>query len=209
MKKIILEVVAIFGLFVSVSSSCALKPQTTNNLNDHEWVDLCLSVKWATCNVGANTPNEYGSYFAWGETKEKDIYNMQNSKTYGDVNMINDIGGNPQYDAATANWGKGWRLPSKNELQELSDNCIWEWIVQEGHNGYRVTGPNGNSIFFPAAGSRNGSNLNLVGKDGFCWSSSPFESDSCGAYFFDFYIGGRLVDWGDRYFGRSVRPVCD
>ena len=110
-------------------------------------MDLGLSVKWAAYNVGAENPWEYGDYFAYGETEPKDEYTMENCLTY--EKSIPDLAGNPEYDAATANWGDGWRLPMKSEIQELIDNCEWEWTELEGVSGYNVTGPSGNSIFLP------------------------------------------------------------
>lgn len=176
-------------------------------LNGHEWVDLGLSVLWATCNVGASSPSDYGNYYAWGETKTKSSYTKGNSKT--DNVVMPDISGEPKYDAATANWGEGWRMPTDEELVELIDKCDWQWTTQGGHNGYKVTGPNGNSIFLPAAGWRYGTSLNLAGDNGYCWSSTPLGSNTLYAYSLYFGSGYRNVGWGNRYGGRSVRPVSD
>ena len=179
----------------------------SGTINGHEYVDLGLSVKWATCNVGANKPEDYGDYFAWGETSTKSSYTSDNSKTYG--KRMNDIRGNSQYDAARANWGGTWRLPTKAELEELKNKCTWRWTTQNGVKGYKITGPNGNSIFLPAAGYRFGSSLNGAGERGRYWSSTPDESGSdsaCGLYFSS---GSQSVDWGFRDYGRSVRPVSD
>ena len=125
--------------------------------NGHEWVDLGLSVKWATCNVGAKTAEEYGNYYAWGETKPKDAYSGSSSVTYGLNNSdlkaqgIIDEDGNltSSYDAAAANWGGDWKMPTIAEMNELESKCTWEWIKQNGVRGYKVTGPNGNFIFLP------------------------------------------------------------
>lgn len=119
-------------------------------------VDLGLSVYWASCNVGAESPEEYGSYFAWGETSEKDRYYDENytfydSNTAQYIDIGDDIAGT-EYDAATVNLGTDWQMPTKAEFQELIDKCTWEWTQLNGINGYRVTGTNGNSIFLPAAG---------------------------------------------------------
>ena len=188
------------------------KPKVVANndrgtLNGHEWVDLGLSVRWATCNVGASSPFDYGNYYAWGEITIKSSYTKDNSRTYG-VSM-GDISGNTRYDAATANWGSGWRMPTKEELEELVDKCDWEWTRQGGCNGYRVTGPNGNSIFLPAAGWRYGSSLNLAGYRGYYWSSTPYWSSAHGAYYLDFSSGDHYVDWRYCSGGRSIRPVSD
>ena len=176
-------------------------------INGHEWVDLGLSVKWATCNVGASSPSEYGNYYAWGETRTKSEYYTSNSATY--EKSMGDIAGNPNYDAARANWGGSWRLPTNAEFQELIDKCTWTWTSQGGHKGYKVTGKNGNSIFLPAAGWRGGSSLNYAGEDGYYWSSSPDESGSQRAYGLNFGSGYRSVSWYGRYGGRPVRPVSE
>lgn len=127
-------------------------------------IDLGLSVYWCSCNVGAEAPEEYGDYFAWGETKPKSNY-TQGTYSYYDTNtqqyidIGNSIGGS-EYDAATVNLGGDWRMPTYEEMNELIDMCNWEWSQINGNNGYVVTGPNGNSIFLPAAGYYVGSLLN-------------------------------------------------
>ena len=176
---------------------------TTGVHNGYEWVDLGLSVLWATCNVGASSPSDYGNYYAWGETKTKSSYTEENSKTYN-VDMP-DISGDPKYDAATANWGEGWRMPTKEELEELVYKCDWQWTSQGDHRGYKVTGPNGNSILLPSTGWRYGTSLYSTG-GGFYCGSAPSDNTqyACGLYF-----GGddREVYWPVRYGGQSVRPV--
>ena len=185
------------------------KPVATRSTsNGHEWVDLGLSVKWATCNVGASSPSDYGNYYAWGETSTKSEYTEENSKTYG--RNISDISGNSNYDAARANWGSPWRMPTKSEMEELVNKCTWTWTTQSGHNGYKVTSKtNGNSIFLPAAGWRCGTSLDFAGENGYFWCSTPYESDTRFAYNLRFNSGFQYVDWYNRYYGRTVRPVCD
>ena len=181
---------------------------TTGVYNGYEWVDLGLSVLWATCNVGASSPSDYGNNYAWGETKTKSSYTEENSKTYN-VDMP-DISGKPKYDAATANWGGGWRMPTKEELKELVDNCSWQWTSKGGHRGCKVTGPNGSSIFLPAVGWRYRTSLDYVGHVGYYLSSTPYGSNNAqSAYGLSFYDVGHSVDWGDRSRGQSVRPVLD
>ena len=179
--------------------------RTTGTINGHQWVDLGLSVKWATCNVGASSPSDYGNYYAWGETRTKSEYTVDNSSTYG--KSMGDISGDSRYDAARANWGGPWRLPTQAEMQELIDKCTWIWTSQGGHNGYRVTGPNGNSIFLPAAGYRLGSSLYYAGDFGSYWSSAPNESNARSACFLAFNSSDHLLNWSYRSYGQSVRPV--
>ena len=180
---------------------------TTNTINGHEWVDLGLSVKWATCNVGATLPSDYGDYFAWGEISTKSSYTVNNSKTYN--KPMGDIAGNSQYDAARANWGSTWRMPTKKEFQELKDQCIWTWTSQGGHSGYRVTSKtNGNSIFLPAAGWRSGKSLYYVGSNGLYWSAGPYSNTyGCSLYFFSSYVNPQSNYY--RAYGFSVRPVSE
>ena len=170
-------------------------------------MDLGLSVKWADRNVGASSPSDYGDYFAWGETSTKSAYIEENCVTY--EKDFSDIGGKSQYDAARANWGGSWRLPTEAECEELNKKCTWTWTTQGGHNGYKVTGPNGNSIFLPAAGFRLGTSLFSAGEVGFYWGSTPYESDTQRAYFLYFDSGGHNVDRDYRHTGLTVRPVSD
>ena len=197
-----------------------LSAQSTGALNGHEYVDLALpsGLKWATCNIGASKPEAQGSYFAWGETKPKDEYTQGNSVTYG--KQMDDISGNAQYDAATANWGEGCRIPTKAEMYELVDCCAWEWTRQNGVKGYKLTGPNGNSIFLPETGYM----YDDIYTNGSCyasmyWVSTPsvgynnycdvlyFNSLEVGASF-DIKINDTRLIY-NRSNGSSIRPVMD
>lgn len=171
------------------------------------YVDLGLpsGLKWATCNVGANKPEDYGDYFAWGEISTKTEYPEGISQTSG-VQM-GDISGNAVYDAATANWGTDWRMPTQTEMQELIEGCTWEWTTSNSVNGYRVTGTNGNSIFLPAAGRRDGSSLYSAGGYGYYWSSTPYYGNNDYAYYLYFDDGDEYVRYNYRYYGHTVRPV--
>ena len=173
----------------------------------HDYVDLGLSVKWATCNVGANAPHGYGNYYAWGETTTKSSYTSDNSRTYD--KSMGDISSNASYDAARANWGGTWRLPTKREMEELEDKCTWQWTTQSGVNGHKITGPNGNSIFLPAAGYCGGSSHNDVGEYGNYWSSTPHESSDNYACRLYFDSGDHNVNWSYRNLGHTVRPVSE
>ena len=197
-----------------------LQPQnTTGPLNGYDWVDLGLSVKWATKNVGASSPSDYGYHFAWGETETKKRFEWDNcfdcldstGKSWG----IYKIGGKTSisptsgHDTARENWGGSWRMPTETELKELCTKCDWTWTSQGGHKGYKVTGPNGNSIFLPAAGWREGTDRNNVGESGNYGSSTLSSSWSLSAsgLFFDSssHCTGNSVRWD----GRSVRPVTE
>ena len=182
---------------------------TTGTLAGHDWVDLGLpsGLKWATCNVGATNPEGYGNFYAWGETTTKTSYDQSNSITYGQ--QISDFSGNATYDATRANWGSTWRMPTKAEMEELENNCTWTWTRQSGVNGYRVTGPNGNSIFLPAAGYCIGSSRNYVGEYGYYWSSMPGEIGTLDACNLLFSSGDHNVNWNFRYYGHTVRPVSE
>ena len=188
-----------------------------------EAIDLGLSVKWATCNVGASTPEEYGDYFAWGETQPKGKYDWSIYKyCNGTENILTKYSTRSSYgnvdnktildledDAAYVNWGGIWRMPTTAEQQELINNCTWNWTTQNGVNGYKVTGPNGNSIFLPAAGYMEYSGPSAVGSFGGYWSSSLSPNAPVGAY--DMYFESDYVKlFSDRYryHIRSVRPVC-
>ena len=183
------------------------KTVTTGIINGHEWVDLGLSVKWATMNVGASSPSDYGSYFAWGEIRTKSEYTKKNSVTY--KKNFSDISGNRQYDAARSNWGSSWRLPTQKELEELVNKCKWAWTTQGGHKGYTVTGSNGNSIFLPAAGCRYGASTLGIGVVGYYWSSIPIDSRTQDAYGLYFSEDSRFVNWNHRDSGCSVRAVSE
>ncbi len=209
---VLIAIVASIGLYFLLRNNTAESQKefistSSGTINGHEYVDLGLSVMWATCNVGASTPEDYGDYFAWGETKTKSTYNIDNCSTWG--KNIGDIVGNSNYDAARANWGSTWRLPTKAEIQELINKCKWTWTKQGGHKGYKITGPNGNSIFLPAAGFRCGTSRDHAGKLGNYWSSSPYEGNINCAYDFIFDSGCFDWHWFARCIGYGVRPVSD
>ncbi|MDY6300597.1 MAG: SUMF1/EgtB/PvdO family nonheme iron enzyme [Bacteroidales bacterium] len=191
----------------------------------HEWVDLGLpsGTLWATCNVGANSPEEYGDYFAWGETEPKEVYSSQTYKwcngsdstltkyctrsSYG-YNGFTDgkTELDPSDDAATANWGSGARMPTLEQIKELENSCTWKWTTRNGVNGELVTGPNGKTIFLPATGFRWDSSLSFVGSTGDYWSRTLGYYGPHYAYYLGF---GSDVAWStaSRCVGQSVRAV--
>lgn len=197
-----------------------LPPQKelTGTHNGHEWVDLGLpsGTLWATCNVGASSPEEYGDYFAWGETKPKSTYDWS---TYFDTNdngmtyqKYNNESGKTELDlsddAATANWGEGWRMPSEEQQDELREKCSWTWTQKNGVNGYEVKSKtNGCSLFLPAAGGRKGSGLDGAVSYGSYWPRSFGASNSyyvCNLFFDSSSVSGLA---SIRCCGQSVRPV--
>lgn len=180
----------------------------SGSINGYDYVDLGLSVKWAICNVGASSPSGYGNYFAWGETTTKSEYWNDNNVTY--EKSMSDIRGNRQYDAARANWGGSWRLPTKAEMEELVDQCTWTWTTQGGNKGCKVTSKkNGQSIFLPAAGWRYGTSLYDAGEVVNHWTSSPNESNTQDAYSLYFESSLQRVPSDLRFYGLSVRPVSE
>ena len=211
----------------SASTPSSSLSSTTGTHNGHGYVDLGLSVKWATCNVGASSPEGYGSYFAWGETSPKNEYTWENLKyrtegdSYGNVKFSKYVASSKfgpvdnktclelMDDAAHANWGGSWRMPTNDEFKELIDKCTWTWTTENGKNGYKVVSKvNGNSIFLPAAGWRYDTLLNNAGSKGDYWSSSLRKSDSYEARNLGFKSGSRYWSVSGRFNGHPVRPVC-
>ena len=200
--------------------------------DSHEYVDLGLSVLWATCNVGADNCYDYGDYFAWGETTG---YNSGKTSFSWDTYFDTTDGGSTfskystsaktvldkEDDAAYANWGGKWRMPTGSELQVLCNtkNCIWTWYDAgnsefNGVAGYKVQslkqGYTDKYIFLPAAGYLRGSSLSYAGSCGYYWSSSLGPSYSASASFLYFKNSDCTMDWDyGRYVGRCVRPVTD
>ena len=182
----------------------------------HEYVDLGLpsGTLWATCNIGADSPEDCGDYFAWGETAPKEQYDWENYKwcnssmytltkyctdnSFGSVDNKTEL--EPEDDAAYVNWSPLWRIPTHQQFQELLNNCNCEWTSRNGVNGYQVTAPNGNSLFLPAM---------LYGSEGYYWSSSLSSDQSRDAYLLKFYRSKKpYLSEDDRAYGLCVRAVC-
>ena len=195
--------------------------------NGQAYVDLGLpsGTLWATCNVGANTPEGYGDYFAWGETTTKATYNWStykycnggyywltkycNNSEYGYNGFTDNLTAlQPSDDAATVNWGSGWCMPTDDQKLELYQNTTNTWTTRNGVGGELFTASNGNSLFLPAAGQRWNDELTDVGSRGYYWLSSLSADYPCYAYFFGFNSSGYSQSGGDvRSRGLSVRAV--
>ena len=190
--------------------------------DEHEWVDLGLpsGTLWATCNVGASSPEEKGDYFAWGETTPKDYYDWSNYKWCNGSDSTltkycnnSDCGYNgfvdnkmeldPEDDAAYVNWGPSWRMPTKEQQDELREYCT----IELGYKGYLVTGPNGNTLFFPCSGYRYHDTLYVIDSEAIHQSRALNSSNPCRTYALNFIQN--YFNWCaiDRFHGMTVRAV--
>ncbi len=193
------------------------------NITPGKEIDLGLSVKWASWNVGAISPEDYGGLYAWGETEVKEVYDWDTYQFYHEdedgLPIYENIGehiSGTQYDVAHVKWGGGWRMPTKAELEELHNKCVWEKYKYNGVNGFKVTGPNGNSIYLPAAGIGYSSSIQGVGKQGYYWSDTAYFKNNYNYHTESWYliflydrngVGFDIINY--RLSGRSVRPVKD
>ena len=245
MKKVMKAVTALMLMTAVVFAVGCTKSDESNNGGDnnggnngggnqshHEYVDLGLpsGTLWATCNVGANAPEECGDYFAWGETSPKTTYNWSTYKwcnggnknkltkyctesDYGDNGFVDNLTRlQPEDDAATANWGSDWRMPTRAEWEELSDNTNKLWTIQNGVYGSQYTATNGKSIFLPAAGyycenevfkNQGANSRGYYGTN----SLNSGEVNLSWTFFSEFHYDGFYCYYFERNLGRSVRPV--
>jgi hypothetical protein len=163
-----------------------------------EAVDLGLSVKWASCNIGAVTPEQSGGYYNWAGPSD--------DKIGAQVNETANITRSP-LDEATSRWGGSWRMPTEAEIRELCAKCNWEWSLVKGVNGMKVTGPSGRSIFLPAAGQRQGNDIIGNGESGSYWGGTSTDKFASGLSFFSNNYG--TVKVSHHEYGFSVRAVTD
>lgn len=195
--------------------------------NGHEYVDLGLSVKWATCNIGAKKPEAYGERFSWGEIQSKESYNWgtythcvpDGKYTYSSILKYNNTDKIEELensdDAANVKWGGKWRMPTQKEINELLNKCKWSHQAKNGVKGVLVTGPNGNSIFLPATGHKvSFSDKNdEEGTTGFYWTktleSRILERYAIGLVFNETNQGESSRTWSERCNGFSVRAVIE
>ena len=177
-------------------------------------IDLGLpsGIRWACCNVGASVPEEYGGYYAWGETEEKESYDWESYRYYDAsteqcVDIGDDIAGT-RYDVATVKWGDSWRMPSSGMFQELMDNCTCVWTSLNDVNGYLFTGSNGGRFFLPAAGGCLYDELFLDGRDGNYWTSTLDPENRDQVFYLVFRSQFMLLQYSPLFLGLSVRPIC-
>lgn len=179
--------------------------------NGHEWVDLGLpsGIRWATCNVDATQPTQPGKLYAWGEITTKTSYTQENGKHY--KKNVDDFSGNKENDVATAKWGKGWRMPTKAEFDELLHYCYWKYVQKGGRWGAEITSSfNNKSIFLPVTGYKEGSKHTDASGNGMYWTATPYKDQwNTGAH--DYHFGGALGEMGvsERSYGYAIRAVVD
>lgn len=196
---------------------------TTGSVAGHHYVDIGLSVLWATSNIDAAHPLMAGSYYAWGETKPKDSYGWHNYAHCDEFNQLTkynfkkEDGSNsfvdsiytllPEDDAAVQNWGNGWRMPTSKEFEELRNLCEWTWVSDKNANYYKVTGPNGKSLLLPSCGSIKETKRIMFMENGCLWTASVSVNVPKHAYELTQYATGYWVGSADRFYGEPVRPV--
>ena len=244
MKKTLLFALALVTVRIMPLYGQNQKNATTGTLNDHDWVDLDLpsGTLWATCNIGASNPEDYGNYYAWGEIRTKAFYNLDNYHHAKGNNGLTKYCSESEYDAdygyngfiddltilqtcddaATANWGTGWRMPTEKEWEELLQNTTSKWATQNGVRGKLFTAKNGETLFLPAAG-RHEDELVTVGSLGFYWSRAldidipnyawclcftPYDdgAESDEQVYYYRYGDCSVID-NIRHNGLSIRPV--
>lgn len=234
--EVVLNVVKKDSIILSHNADEINNIEWNEATNEHEYVDLGLSVKWATCNVGAYSPEQFGDYYAWGETETKPIYNWDSYKfkeyitedllimtKYWDHSFVEADGKNtlePEDDVAHVKWGGNWRMPTYTEMVELVRGCKWDVATRNGVNGIQVTGKNGKTIFFPCAGARYETYISGINNTCLYWTSKlyhesdPSYGDDTYLYSYDAYrimfssLDDRSWYRSFRYVGLPVRPVC-
>lgn len=178
--------------------------ENKGEINGHEWVDLGLSVKWATCNVGANYPECHGHYYGWGAITPGEMGQFESENVY-----LFDISGNSEYDVARLNWGGGWRIPTMNEMKELIEDCDWRWKVLNNISGMEIVGPNGNSIFIPASGiAIDDEYIGGLGESGSYWSATSSSSVEYASRLC-FSESSHFTCYSKRSMLINIRPVID
>lgn len=227
-KLIVSSDMVMYAQWIEIDDEPWYVPPAPGDLNGHEYLDLALpsGTKWATCNIGATSPTGYGDYYAWGETSTKNNYEWSNyrycngdymSLTKYCCNSYNGYDGiadnisilEPSDDAATVNWGAGWRTPTKAEIQELKDNCTVVPETRSGVKGWRYIAKNANEIFIPLAGYKQEYALLKSGSEGYYWTSCVGTDYSYYSWVIE--MNELLVSDNayDRAYGFTIRPVCN
>lgn len=220
MKQILISIYSLWciSLITCCFSSCGgdgdnddLLGSDSSTLSS-EYVDLGLSVMWATCNVGADSPEESGNYYAWAEKRTKSSYEEDNSSSY--EKYYTDFSGKSAYDVATSYLGGQYRTPTQTEMQELIDHCTWSYSSLNGTSGYKITGPSGNYIFLPITGYYD---YGEISNDaiGYYWTSTPYSTDNYDSEqwkyskMLNFSSKSKSVASLERWKGLCIRPVSD
>lgn len=221
MKKIFLMTLAA-AMFLGTAGNAKSKvtEESSTSTDIVEAVDLGLSVRWANMNVGATKITGYGSYFAWGETEPKEYYSWNTyAWSKGDTQFLTKYSKEDRKtqlaladDAANANWGGKWRMPTVDEFEELITKCTWEWTTRDGVNGYKVSSKKtGNSIFLPITGCRFYADTQFRGIKGIYWTSTLYTGNPNKAWCLEFNFSDVNVDYGNlssnRFSGRCIRAV--
>lgn len=213
MKKIVL-------IFIVVLVSISSKAQSCPDNNHPHAIDLGLpsGTKWACCNIGARNPTECGSYFAWAETEEKEVYSMKNYKhsedgtRYGVRHLHRHLNlREMNNNAAHVQWGNPWQMPTTDQFEEILSNCNPKWTTVKGVSGMMFTGRNGKSLFLPAAGQHSAFSLYSKGVYGYYWSEEQVDNTThiSKALYLYFYNSKGLIAEGDVSLGRSVRAIIN
>lgn len=218
-KKNKMCLITVIICLLLMNFSCKFSPAPTQDQKNEvaQAVDLGLpsGTLWCDRNVGATFLEDYGHYFAWGETSQKKNYSWQSYKwcngtyrtqtKYGIIDCKYTL--DFKDDAAYINMGEKWRTPTYSELEELKRLCSWKWTTQNKIKGYRVTGPNGNSIFLPASGCCKSNTLYGTNSYGFYLSSSLYDNRFDYMWYLSFSKDDYYVASSARYYGRTVRAV--
>ena len=202
--------ISLFFVSLFIVSVPGIIQAQSGTINGHKYVDLGLpsGTKWATCNIGADSPEEYGDYYSWGETRTKKFFYVDTYKLY--YKKVNEsISGNRSYDVARKKWGENWRIPTKSNFEELDSLCIWNWTTRNGVAGYDIKATNGNSIFLPAGGARVNESIYGRAEEGYYWSSTPNTVDPNTSYFLFFNCYYAIMYYYFRAVGLAIRPVTE
>ena len=178
-------------------------------MGGHLYVDLGLpsGTLWSVCNMGADKPEEFGAYYAWGETTTKSSYNWNTYSIGAELDSLPAL--DEAHDAAATNWGYGWRMPSREDFDEIVTYCTKTWTTRNNVNGYLIKGPNGNTMFLPASGGRGDGNIYESGSCGFYWLNSVYTNDTQFAWGFILDSDSIYETSYYRMYGQTIRPVCN